>query len=178
MTIICALYDSSQDQFWLGSNSGSLIGDTILPEHKSKWVRLADWALATTGRGPIPEIFVAERAKFPNQSDDVNQVLHFMRDALEKYQIGEKDDGFQDFGFSGLLVHRTGQYFEFDSKLAITAIPQDILWARGSGMDFALGADHAAKLGNFPPEKRVEFALDAAVALDSACPGEAIVERF
>lgn len=178
MTIVCALFDPGEEKFHLGSNSASMVGSTILPESETKWARFSDWAIAVTGPGLADNAMKAERAKFPTQTDDINKVMQFMRAVMEKYAIGEKEEGYQNFGFSGLLVHRSGLFYDMDSKMALSPIPPDTLWARGSGMEFALGADEVSKLVNFSPEKRIKYAVTAAVTLDCDCPGEVITETF
>jgi len=178
MTIICALYDVEARKFWLGCNSGTLVGDTIMPEHRTKWIRFGNWALAIAGRGIAGDVLQAERAKFPNQSEEIVQVIGFVRTAFEKYDIGETADGAMDYSVSGLIAHTSGALYDFDTRLSVSPIPAGAMWARGSGMAFALGADMALKTKGFGPEERVETAILAAIDLDSGCPGEPIVESF
>ena len=178
MTIICAIYEAEARKFWLGSNSGTLIGDTITPEHRTKWLRFANWAVAISGRGIAHDALEMERAKFPNQSGDVAQVTAFTRPALAKFDIGEMDEGAKDYGVSGLIAHSGGALYSLDTRLAVSRIPEGAMWACGSGMEFALGADMALRTKNFPPRERIETAVFAAIDLDSGCPGEPIVESF
>ncbi|MEL6112773.1 MAG: hypothetical protein AAFR20_08210 [Pseudomonadota bacterium] len=178
MTIICALYDEDARKFWLGCNSGSLVGETILPEHQTKWLRFANWALALSGAGIAANAIAAERAKFPNQTDDVNQVTAFLRTSFNKYDMGEMDGNAKDYDVSGLLVHNQGALYDFDTRLSTSQIPGGALWARGSGMDYALGADMALKTKGFTAQERLETAVLIAIDLDSGCPGEPIVESF
>lgn len=178
MTIICALYDGTERTFWLGCNSGSLVGDTILPEHRTKWLRFANWALAISGRGVAHDAVEAERGKFPNQTEDVAQVMSFIRTAFGKYDIGEMDGGAKDYDVSGLIVHSAGALYDFDNRLSVSRIPEGTMWARGSGMEFALGADLAMKNKGFGPQERLESAVLTAIDLDSGCPGEPIIENF
>ncbi|MEL6507705.1 MAG: hypothetical protein AAFR29_08725 [Pseudomonadota bacterium] len=178
MTIVCALYDDDNRRFWLGCNSGSLVGKTILPEHQTKWLRFANWALALSGAGIAVNAVAAERAKFPNQTEDVNQVIAFLRAAFAKYDMGEMEGNAKDYDVSGLLVHNQGAFYDVDTRLSTSKIPTGALWARGSGMEYALGADMALKLKGFTPQERLETAVLTAIDLDSGCPGEPIVESF
>ncbi len=178
MTIICALYDDEARKFWLGCNSGTLIGDTIMPEHSTKWIRFGNWAMAIAGRGIAGDVVKAERAKFPNQSEDIVQVISFIRTAFEKYHIGDRDDGAMDYSVSGLIVHTSGALYDFDIRLSVSPIPAGVMWACGSGMEFALGADMALKTKGFGSEERLATAILAAIDLDRGCPGEPIVESF
>ncbi|MEL7487098.1 MAG: hypothetical protein AAGJ87_07785 [Pseudomonadota bacterium] len=178
MTIICAIYDADARTVLLGCNSGSLIGDTIVPEHRTKWLRMASWAIAVAGRGIANDVLEAERAKFPNQTNDIVQVTSFMRAAYAKYDIGEVDEGAKDYHLGGLIAHAGGALYSLDTRLSITAIPEGAMWACGSGMEFALGADAALKTKGFGAQDRMETALLAAIDLDSGCPGEPLIEKF
>ncbi|MGF1544623.1 MAG: hypothetical protein ACFB00_09015 [Parvularculaceae bacterium] len=178
MTIICAVYDPDAGKFWLGCNSGSLVGDTIIPEHRTKWLRFANWAIAFSGSGVADDALETERGKFPNQATDVHQVTAFIRASFERYDLGEKDDGAKDFGVSGLIAQTGGMLYDVDGRLSLGRIPEGTMWARGSGMDFALGADMAMKTKGFGPQERLETAVLTAIDLDSGCPGEPIVESF
>ncbi|MEL6360813.1 MAG: hypothetical protein AAFR21_06975 [Pseudomonadota bacterium] len=178
MTIICAVYDADARQVWLGCNSGSLVGDTIMPEHRTKWLRFANWAVAISGRGVASDIIELERAKFPNQSSDVSQVTSFLREAFRKHDLGEMDGGAKDYDISGLIAHSSGDLYHVDTRLAVSTIPQGVMWACGSGMDFALGAENAMKTKGFSAQERLETAVLTAMDLDSGCPGEPIIENF
>ena len=67
-----------------------------------------------------------------------------------------------------------------DSHLALSKIPPNKVWARGSGIDYALGADFAlAKISSDTPhEDRVRISTEAAIANDTSCPGSAVVRQF
>ena len=178
MTIICALYDNDAGKFWLGCNSGSLVGDTVIPEHRTKWLRYTNWAIAVAGRGVAHDALEMERAKFPNQTSEISQVTNFIRTAFAKYDIGEMSDGAKDFEVSGLIAHAGGGLYNVDTRLAVSRIPEGAMWACGSGMEFALGADAALKTKGFNAQDRMETAVLAAIDLDSGCPGEPIIESF
>ena len=78
----------------------------------------------------------------------------------------------------GMFVHKDGGIWDFDSRLTLTPVAPDTMWARGSGGDFALGADHVAKAAGQSAEARMKSAVAAAMALDISCPGAPIIERF
>jgi ATP-dependent protease HslVU (ClpYQ) peptidase subunit len=71
-------------------------------------------------------------------------------------------------GCSG-LVTLGGYLYDFDSTGAILQISMDVLHARGSGSDYAMGAGHALRKSD--PEKRVRAAFDAACAFEVHCGG-------
>lgn len=178
MTIICALYDAAESKVWLGCNSASLVGETIVPDHRTKWLRFTNWAIAVSGRGVAHDVLEAERAKFPNQTSDIAQVMGFIRTAFGKYELGEMSDGAKDYDVCGLIAHTGGALYAFDTRLALSRIPEGTMWACGSGMDFALGADMAMKSKGYSAQERIETAILAAIDFDSGCPGEVIVESF
>ena len=178
MTIICAVYDADARKFLLGCNSGALLGEVVLPEHGTKWLRFANWAIALSGRGVARDAVDMERAKFPNQTSDISQIVSFLRAALLKFDLGETRDGAKDFDISALVAHSGGDLFHLDSRLAVSRIPRGVMWAEGSGMDYALGAEAALKTKGFSPQERLETAVLTAIDLDSGCPGEPIIETF
>ena len=178
MTVVCAVYDAEAAKFWLGSNSGRLAGETITPEHRSKWIKFASWAVAVTGKGGAADVLTAERAKFPNQTSDVAQVIAFIRAAFDKYEVGAATQGGKNYAVTGLIARSGGELYAFDEYLSVSRIPSEALWACGSGMKFALGADMALKLKGFTAQERIETAILSAIDLDSSSPGEPIVEAL
>ncbi len=178
MTVICALYDDTKNTVYLGCNSGALIGDVHVPEHKSKWVRFDDWAIAFSGHSRLMGYLQLERSKFPISTDEPHRVISFIRETASKYNLGEMQEGYLSFGCATLLVHKNGTFLDLDHKMTPSEIPSGTLWARGSGMEFALGADDAVKMINYPAEQRIQYAVDAAIKLDSCCPGDTIIDKM
>ncbi|MGV6800382.1 MAG: hypothetical protein ACWA5L_00475 [bacterium] len=178
MTILCALYDKDEEKVWLGSNIGNLLGSTISPEQNSKWNKFSDWAIGCSGQRAAADLFVKERAKFPTQTDEASMVIQFMREVFDKYSIGESKDGYKEYGISGILAHRSGLIYDYNSNLTLSQIPENTFWARGSGMEYALGADVISKMVNFSAEQRISNALMAAIDLDVDCTGEAEWTEF
>jgi ATP-dependent protease HslVU (ClpYQ) peptidase subunit len=155
-----------------------MIGSTLLPEDASKWSRFSSWAIATSGKGLAQDALESQRAKFPNQTDEVQQIVKWMAEAFEKAKLGEVDDGAKDYHMTALLVHSSGLVYDVDSALSVAKIPENTLWARGSGMEFALGADVSSRRAGFAADERMECALEAAISLDADCPGKPIIENF
>lgn len=178
MAIICAVYDAETSKTWLGCNSGSLTGDTIMPEHGTKWLRFTSWAIAFAGTGIARDLLEIERPKFPNQTTDIGQVASFIRTAFAKHEFGTIDDGARAYSITGLIAHSEGALYSLDRRLAISKIPDGAMWACGSGMAYALGADSGLKIKGFNTQERIETAVLAAIDLDSGCPGEPIVESL
>ncbi len=178
MTIICAINDANAGKVWLGCDSGCLIEDTIVPEHRTKWLRFTGWALAFAEGGIAHDALEAERAKFPNQSKDISQVTSFIRTAFAKYDLGETRNGAKEFNVSGLIAHSSGELYNIDARLAVSRIPEATMWACGSGMKYALGADAALKVKGFSPQERIETSVFTAIDFDRGCLGEPIVESL
>ena len=175
MTVIVALFDNSQ--LWLGSNSQGTVGATRLPGHESKWRFYGDWAIAFTGSGFPSEALAAKATDFPGKAEDHQQVTAYIRDVFEHFDIGEQKK-MKNFDAQGLIVHRGGRIFDMDQYTSMSEVPKGTMWARGCGMDYALGADEVSKALSQTPEDRIRRAVEASIALDCDCPGHPIVEKF
>ena len=178
MTIVCVLREPETGAFLLGSNSRTTVGDTVVPADLSKWQRFGDWALAFSGNGVPTEALERRRGKFPGDTEDPHEVAGFVAKALRRLEVGRSRDDGRDYQTSGLLVRRGLAAFDVDANLTVERLNEGAFWARGSGMDYALGAAHLATAQGLSPRAVVEAALAAAVALDTACPGAPIIEAF
>ncbi|MCF6291781.1 MAG: hypothetical protein L3J04_00140 [Robiginitomaculum sp.] len=90
------------------------------------------------------------------------------------------DSATPSFGMSGILVNKDTSVWDVDHRLALARMQNNKLWARGSGIDYALGADYTA-LAIDPQlnhQQRVRIATEAAISCDTYCPGEAIISQF
>jgi ATP-dependent protease HslVU (ClpYQ) peptidase subunit len=175
MTILTAL--ASHDGVWLGYNDGHTIGDTPLPGVGCPWLNLGHWLLGVSGSSSAFSILDHHRGDFDSETNGVEEVVFRIRTTLLDYGMGRKEDDEVEirFGIWCILVHPNGQIWDVDDALAFSRIPEDTLWARGSGSDYALGAEHALKALNSPPEIRIRHAVEAAIALDLFCCGSANV---
>ena len=180
MTIICALYDEQKDEIWLGCNDRATIGDSPAPASASKWLQFGDWAIGVSGDGVYEQFLQLSVDKFPRDTDDPLKVFEFLRKTYEHFNLGQTKDNAStpSYGGDGLLVHRSGGIWDFDSGLALSPVPAGRLWGCGSGVDYALGADFVMAPKDFSARDRVLNAVNAAIALDVGCPGEAMIERF
>ena len=179
MTIICAYRDSKAGKTWLGSNSRALVGDTIISGDLSKWSFYGDWAIAFSGRGITTDVIAADEKQFPKKSDSIHEVVAFIRKSLRAADIGKEDEeGAMDFATSGLIVHSDGRIYDVDGHLSVAPINADALWACGSGMEYALGAAHVLAGHGLSIREIVLKSLEAAISLDSGCPGTPIIEEF
>lgn len=178
MTIICAYRDQKSSRTILGCNSRALVGDTVIPGDRSKWDRYGRWMISFTGRGIMSDTINASRADFPVDSESIFEIVQHIRRLFRDAEIGKEDDGAIDFDTSGLIVSQWGAIYDVDCRLSVDEINPNTLWASGSGMEYALGAAHASAVYDLPPEDLVRAAVEAAIALDSGCPGSPVIEEF
>ena len=180
MTIICALYDPSDQEIWLGCNDRATIGDTPSPGEASKWLKFGKWAVGLTGDESVYEQYLLIASdKFPRDTDNVLSVFNFLHTTYHDFNLGQQrgSDTSNSYGLDGILVHSSGRIWDFDNHLALSEVPAGRLWGCGSGVDYALGADYVAP-ENMDARARVERAVEAAIALDIACPGKPLIEKF
>lgn len=181
MTIICALNDESGDKVWVGCNDRATIGDSPAPASASKWLHFGGWLVGLSGDESVYEQFLLiNEDKFPATSDKVLDVFQFMRSVYDDLSLGQQKGGdtTPSYGVDGILVHQSGRMWDFDSRLALSEVPSGRLWACGSGVDYALGADHALQGEGLSAKERVARAVEAAIALDIGCPGEILLQVF
>jgi len=180
MTIITALSDGKT--VWLGNNSAISIGETPLDYDFDPWVKFGDWALGVTGNSFQQDFLEANLEQLEKNSDAPLQLTMFIRTLfLENYiSVEERDAGTASFGIWCILVNKDGRVWDVDSHLAHSRIPSNKIWARGSGIDYALGADFATlkTQPEMPHSDRVHLAIEAAIANDTSCPGSAVVSKF
>lgn len=177
MTIVCAMREEG-GRTLLGCNSRSLVGRTVMAADRSKWLIEGDWALGITGAGISGDAVRARRAKLPGDTEDVFAVTAFLRRCLDKLKLGEEEDGARDYDLSALIVHRSGRMWDVDGNLSAEEVNAGAFWANGSGYRFALGAAQVLAGQGADARAVVEGAVRAAIALDSNCPGEPIIETF
>lgn len=178
MTVVTVLRDEEAGKTWLGCNSRSLVGDSVMPSDRSKWMTIGDWAIALTGAGVMTDILAAAAREFPKRTEDGFVVGAYLRKTLRDAEIGKEEGGLWEYDLSGLFVHKAGGVFDFDCQISVEPVNKGVLWASGSGGKFALGAAHALKDEGLPAEELTRRALETAIALDSGCPGHAIIEEF
>ena len=108
MTIVCALFDQDRQRLVLGCNSRALVGDTVLPADRSKWLMVGDWAVAFTGRGLMNDVLENRRADWPEGETSALAMAQLFFRWFRDADIGKEDEGAMDFDTSGMLVHRDG----------------------------------------------------------------------
>ncbi len=181
MTVICALCDATNRDVWLGCNDGVTVGDTRMPGAKrEKWLLFNDWAIGTAGSSIPSELLEQSRQHFPVDEDSPLAVTQFLKALFDEYELGFRDeeDPLTSYPIVALMAHRNGRIWDLDSYLAIDELPPGTLWARGSSMDFALGADFPLASGKATSEERVRNAVEAAIFYDNGSPGQASVQKL
>ena len=178
MTVITALYDPDEKVTWLGSNGRVTIGNFIGPSLDRKWIAFDEWVIGMTGTGPKEEVLRAEVDKFPKEEKHPFEILKFMRTAYLEYDIGEMDEGLKRFCGSGMLVHKSGAIWDFDNSFCLTKVDRNVFWARGSGMDIAIGAGRALTSFVSSPKEITKRVVEIVVSTDIDCPGEVVLQSF
>lgn len=178
MTIITAIHDTDQGVTWLGSNGRATIGSFIGPSIDHKWCALDDWLIGITGTGPKLEALKANAEKFPKAATHPFEVVKFMREAYGDFDIGEMEEGLKRYSGSGLLIHKSGAIWDFDNSFCMSEVQKGAFWARGSGMDLALGAALALRDFVTSPKELTRRVLEIVTANDVDSPGEMLVQSF
>ena len=178
MTIICALHDSAKGGTWIGANTGSTVADTPLPSHDRKWLLHGHWALGLAGDGRAFTLLEAECEALFDGLEEPYELTQRIRRAFDDAGIKDPDKASVPAYGQAMILATAKAVYDLDSALAHSPIADGRLWARGSGMDFALGADHALADLDLPAETRVKKAVEAAMANDVFCPGELFLHKL
>ncbi len=178
MTIITAIYDAKEQVTWLGSNGRATIGSYVGPSVDHKWYAIDGWAIGISGTGPKLEALEAHQKNFPKNATRPFEVLAFMKDAYSAFDIGEMEEGLKRYCGNGLLIHKSGAIWDFDNSFCLTPVSEGGFWARGSGMDLALGAGIALREFIPSPKALTKRVLEIVVANDVDSPGEILLQSF
>ena len=178
MSILTVINDAASGAVWLGSNGRATLGSLVGPSVDQKWIALHGWVIGITGTGPKIEAINAHADNFPAETAHPFEVLKFLRAAYTDFDIGETDEGLKRYCGSGFLIHKSGAIWDFDNSFCLTGVPSGAYWARGSGMDLAIGAGEALKPYVNSAQELTRRALEITIAKDVDCPGEALVQSF
>lgn len=180
MTIITAISDGSK--VWTGNNSAFTIGDTPITAFFDPWVRFGNWALGVTGDSFQQDFLTLHSEKLSkhkqSQYDLIDNIRHLF---LEGY-ISKSSETHASASFEiwCILLHKDGRMWDVDNHLALAQIQKTKVWARGSGLDYALGADFAVMEldENISIPERIRICTQAAIKNDIGCPGEPVIKQF
>lgn len=178
MTVITALHDPTEGVTWLGANGRATIGSYVGPSLDRKWFSAEGWVIGITGSGPKLEALEACTERFPKDASRPFEIIRFMKDAYGAFDIGEMDEGLKRYSGNGILIHKSGAVWDFDNSFCLTPVEPGVFWARGSGMDIALGAGRALKEFVLSKKELTKRVLEIVIATDVDSPGEVIVQTF
>lgn len=175
MTTIVALHTGTE--LWIGGDSRVTGSDSVLPASVQKWQIGNGWAVGTSGhtRG-LKVLGDAFGACYPIDKDAPPPTAHAIVTALRDAVCADDwnsdiERGPKRYGAVFIFASREG-VFDIDECFGVVQVDRDKLWARGSGMDFALGADAALRLAKLVhPGHRVKLALEAAAECDTGTGG-------
>ena len=178
MTIITAIHDADAGVTYVGSNSRATIGSFVAPSVDHKWYAIHGWAIGVTGSGPKLEALNAASKDFPQNAEHPFEIMKFLKTAYEAFDIGETDEGLKRYCGGGLLVRANGEIWDFDNSFCLTSVPVGAFWARGSGMDLAVGAATALMDHVKSAQHVTHRALEIVINIDVDCPGAPLIQTF
>jgi hypothetical protein len=153
---------------WIGADC-RVTADNLKLGPIIKWVKRNDWAIGCAGDLKTLNILQSESALLLEPTKDPHQIVHRLEKVMVKHNYSAATDG--PFGPPAwgqqFLVASPLGLWDVDNQLSVFRVPDDTLWAVGSGRDFALGAGFAERraVSNSPGEC-VRLAIEAAITYD------------
>lgn len=185
MTIIVALHDPFAGT-WIGADSRMIVGQGyVMPAEVRKWVRVGGGVVGVAGSARTATLvrqFASVLGTMAETPENLAEAMRLLFDT-KGYRI-LPDEGKSGPGHCGsdILYATPDGVWDIGWNFAVVRVRDGCLWARGSGMDHALGADYALcrdkRRRGLYPEQRIEAALDAAAHFDAACAGPMLIERI
>ena len=163
----CIVGISHNGNVYIGGDRGSSDGTSILPLTRPKVKRCGDYLIGYAGSQGIVEL--PHFIKLPETTKDIEKTLRTtfvssLKDAIEQYgNASHLEDNSTDW-----LVGVNGKLFEISSE--DWHIAEFEYSAIGTGGPIALGSLHTSQ--NWKDnEKRIRYALQAAVDISPTCLG-------
>ena len=178
MTIICAYNDVETNCVWLGCNDRCTLDNLVPPGEDDKWINVGEWQVGVCGDGPRTEVLFSIAENTEQIPETEFELTKSLRSAFDDFDIGKDDDGVRRFCGPGMIVHRDGRIWDHDGAFALSPIPERTFWARGSGMEFALGAAAALQGQGIAGAELVHRTVSIVVELDMDCPGAPLIRRL
>ena len=157
----------------------------VVPADIKKWVRVGRGAVGVAGSTRALTLLRQFASVLGTMTETPEGLAEAIRLLFEiKGCRIQPDEGKSGFGTCGsdILYATPGGIWDIGQNFAVDRLRDGCLWARGSGMDHALGADHALcrdkRRRGLYPEQRIEAALDAAAHFDVKCGGPMVIERI
>lgn len=169
MTVIVGL--AIRGQTWIGGDSQATLSGGRRVLGIEKWHVGKTWAIG--GAGEPRALQVAVGAGVADMEGDAHAVALAIRAAVKADGFeGRPYDNSGALGYNGSwLLARPGEVWDSDSAFNLVRAPAGVPMARGSGMEYALGAAHAALALGVEPGRAVNLALAAAAHHDTGCGG-------
>lgn len=165
MTCIVGISDGSN--VYIGGERGASDGSAILPLTRPKVKRCGDYLIGYAGSQGIGEL--PHFIKLPEVTKDIEKTLRTtfistLKDAIETYgNASHLEDNSTDW-----LVGVNGRLFEISSEdWSVCEFAESSI---GSGNNIALGSLHTSRSWK-DQEKRIRYALQAAVDISPTCIG-------
>ena len=163
----CIVGISHNGNVYIGGDRGSSDGTSILPLTRPKVKRCGDYLIGYAGSQGIGEL--AHFIKLPDITKDIEKTLRTtfistLKDAIEQYgNASHLEDNSTDWivGVDGRLFERSSEDWHI-AEFEYTSI--------GSGSPIALGSLHTTRSWK-DQEKRIRYALQAAVDISPTCLG-------
>lgn len=176
MTVIVALTQGGQT--WIGADEQATLSGGRKVFGVAKWHVGKAWALANAGEPRALQ--VAIRAGAADLDGDAHDVALAIRAALKA--DGFEGKPYESTGAQGFnapwLFARPGEVWDSDSAFNLVRAPDGVMMARGSGMEYALGAAYACMCNGDPASRIVTLALEAASRNDTGCGGALMVRAL
>ena len=174
MTIIVAVRDAHKQETWIASDTMATQGDTLM-YGASKWVVRKPWAAAIAGDYRAMNVLAAHADDIMSGLSGAYDFTLRMRGALiDDGFNSDQEDGPKGYGTDFILAH-PGGVWAISQAFSIVEIPDNEVWADGSGRAYGLGAAHAC---NGSPKQKVQAAVKAAIRYSDGCGGEVRVQKL
>jgi ATP-dependent protease HslVU (ClpYQ) peptidase subunit len=163
----CIVGIANGDNVWIGGDRSSSDGNTILSLSRPKVARCGDYLIGYAGSLGIGQL--AQMIELPPAVKNIEKVLRTtfiksLKTAIEEFgNASHLEDNSTEF-----LIGVKGRLFEISSD--DWQVGEYEYSAIGSGNNIALGSLHTTQNWK-DQERRIKFALDAAITLSPSCQG-------
>lgn len=179
MTIIVAL--NTDRGTIVGYNDGWELAGTPVAGTAIPWIFFGDWALGITGESSVQRL-LAYKLRDYSGNDDPFALISAIGDLLVDNYVGSKSDNeyVTTYGIYSILAHKDGRIWDVSGCLSLAEIPKGVVWAQGSGADYAIGACYAIDSLNqgISEERKLTLCIEAAIKSDVHCVGTAKLKNW
>jgi ATP-dependent protease HslVU (ClpYQ) peptidase subunit len=180
MTVIAAMSSARAGATWVASDTLIISGNLEL-ELGPKWLVRNEWAIGVAGHLRTMNIFAHHADILLKDVQNVFEFTGRVRSLLgeEGYRSVKEEEGPPNFG-QMLMLANSRNIWTIGPDFSITPLPDDKLWAEGSGRDLAIGAAHAMQLSRaeLSPREIVRVAIETAITCDAQCGGTAWIAEL